>query len=221
MRGQGALQLRDGSLDPSRHEEDFAQPSLRAGGLGPLVGGLEDRDRLLEQWLGLVHPAAHDCELSGAGQRTAALDAVVAQPRRSLECPLRLEGGCERRGSIGRTCEPAARLGPHRVGIGSVRVGLVRVEVVHGDHLGDLVRIDPGLRGEEEGNRQVACPAVAPGDRLVRDPLHERLQEAELSALGRERVGLDGEQLLPHQARDELLDLVRRRARRALPDRES
>ena len=200
VRGEGALQLGDGLLDPSRHEEDLAQPRLGAGRLRAATAGLEDRDRLFEQSLGLVHPAAHARELSRPREGAPALDTVVGQPRRPLERPLRLERGGERGGTIGSAGEPAPRLGPDGVGVGRVGVGLVCVEVVHGDHLGDLVRIDAGLGGEEGGDGQVAGPPVAPRDRLVRDALDERLQEAELSALGRERVGLDGEQLLAHEA---------------------
>ena len=59
----------------------------------------------------------------------------------------------------------------------------------------------PASVGEEAGRRQMARPAVAPRDRLVGDALDERLQEAELAPLGRERIGLDREQLLADEAR--------------------
>ena len=76
------------------------------------------------------------------------------------------------------------------------------------DHLRDLVRVEAGIRREEARGGQVPPAPVAPGDRLVGDPLHERLQEAELAALGGERIGLEGKQFLAHEAADELLHVL-------------
>ena len=51
--------------------------------------------------------------------------------------------------------------------------------------------------------------AVAPRQRLVRDALHEVLEEPVLSALRRTRIGLDGQHLLADQRREEMLELRR------------
>jgi hypothetical protein len=50
------------------------------------------------------------------------------------------------------------------------------------DHLGDLVRIDARLAVEVGGGGQVLRLAVVPREHLVRNPLHEGLQEPVLPA---------------------------------------
>ena len=213
MRFERGLEQCHRLLDPVRGEEDLGQPRLGDGGVRPRAGGVEDRDRLDQQALRLAEPAAHRGQIARPGERLSALDILARQPCCPLERALRLERGSQRGGALGGAGEPAPRLAANDVAIGCVGVGLVRVEIVRGDHLGDLVRVDARVRGEKARRRKVARPAVAPGDRLVGDPLHERLQERELPSLGRERIGLDREQLLPHEARHERLDGLLRRPR--------
>jgi hypothetical protein len=56
---------------------------------------------------------------------------------------------------------------------------------VRGDHLRDLVRLEPGLGREIAPGSDVSRTAVTPGERLVGDALDERLQKADLTPLGR------------------------------------
>ena len=60
----------------------------------------------------------------------------------------------------------------------------MRVEVVRCDHLCDLVGVEAGVVGEVARRGEMARASVAPGDGLVGDALDERLEEAELAALG-------------------------------------
>src|SRR5581483_781428 len=77
--------------------------------------------------------------------------------------------------------------------------GPVRVEVVGGDDLDDLVL----LRAPD--GRQVACGGevlllpLPPRDRLVGDVADDVLEERVLAALGRPRIGLNPEHLLTHE----------------------
>ena len=83
----------------------------------------------------------------------------------------------------------------------------MRVEVVRGDHLRDLVGVGTRVLGQEARDGEVACATVAPRDRLVGDPLDEGLEEPEMASLRRERVGVDRQQLLSNEAVRELLHL--------------
>ena len=59
-----------------------------------------------------------------------------------------------------------------------------------GDHLDDLLLVRPA-GGEVPGGRQMTCLAVGLRERLVGDALQQVLEEAELAALRRARVGLE------------------------------
>ena len=65
----------------------------------------------------------------------------------------------------------------------------------------------PKLCLEVRGGGEVAALAVAAGERLVGDAADEVLEEAVLAALGRARVGLDAEDLLPYEASQERVEL--------------
>ena len=56
-----------------------------------------------------------------------------------------------------------------------------------------------------------AASSVVPRERLVRDSPDEVLEEAVLAVLGRARVGLEREHLLPHERREQRLQLALRR----------
>ena len=88
-----------------------------------------------------------------------------------------------------------------------VRDGLVRGQVVRGDHLDHLVLVLGEGGPQVRRGGQVPGTAVPSGKRLVRDVAHEILEEAVLAVLGRARVGLDAEHLLPHQRCEQRLGL--------------
>ena len=73
---EGAVEPRHGLLDASRDQEQVAESHLRPRDVGPVARLLEDGDCLLQQSLGLVHAAAHDGELAGAGEGAPPLDRV-------------------------------------------------------------------------------------------------------------------------------------------------
>ncbi len=178
-------------LDPARGEEDLASrtsaraASARAPAASRIAIASSSRARPRPS-----RPPITASSPARASERPRS-DLLARKLCGPLECPLRLERRSQRRRALGGAGEPAARLRPDVVAIGRVGVGRMRVEVVRRDHLGDLVGIDPGIGCQEACRREVARPAVAPRDRLVGDALDERLQEAELPALRRERIGLD------------------------------
>ena len=81
------------------------------------------------------------------------------------------------------------------------------IEIVRGDHFRDLVLVEARLPLEEARGCEMARLSVAPCERVVRDALDERLQEAVLAPLRRARVGLDREQLLAHERVEDRLEL--------------
>jgi hypothetical protein len=66
---------------------------------------------------------------------------------------------------------------------------------VRGDHLDDLVVVARPRVLEQSRDREVLRFAVTPRQRLVRDALHQGLEEPELPAFGRTLVRLDREEL--------------------------
>jgi hypothetical protein len=84
---------------------------------------------------------------------------------------------------------------------------------MRGDHFDDLVLLELLPCVEVSGHREMAGFAVATAQGLVRDSLDEVLEEAVLAPLGRVRVGLDLEELLPHERPERLLQVGGRDAR--------
>ena len=84
-------------------------------------------------------------------------------------------------------------------GIVRVRDRLVGVEQVGGDDLDDVVVLVAGHGDQVIGGREVARPPVALRHHVVRHPTDEVLEEAELAALGGERVGPQRKDLLANQ----------------------
>ena len=96
---------------------------------------------------------------------------------------------------------PAGRSGPgppSASASGPSGRAVVGGDVVSGERAGQLVLASAF---EEAGRGEVPGPAVAPGQRAVRDLADERLDEAVLAALGRSRVGLEREDLAPDERR--------------------
>ena len=91
-------------------------------------------------------------------------------------------------------------------GVRGIRRGPVRLEVMRRQDLGDLELLACPLPFEESGHGQVAGLAVALGERLVRHPPHQVLEERVLPSLRRAGVGLDAQYLLAHQRRQVRLD---------------
>ena len=114
---------------------------------------------------------------------------------------------CERSGSLACATQPVTRVRLDGSCILCVIVGGVRVKVVRRDHLRDLIRVEPRLALEEAGCRKMPSLAITARKRLVGDTLDERLQEAVLAPFGRARVGLEREQLLPHQGGEDRLEV--------------
>ena len=130
---------------------------------------------------------------------------AVARVRLALEggrvVAERLVGRPERRRTLRGAVEQLERGADQVLGIVVVGPVVERVEVVPGDDGGDLVA-RAGLL-EVSRHRQVACLAIAAGQRLVGDGAHERLHEPVLAPLGREPVGVDLEDLLADQLRED------------------
>ena len=86
----------------------------------------------------------------------------------------------------------------------------VGVQVMGGDHLGDLLPVVRECPAQVLGGRLVARLALAPGQRLVGDRAQQLLAETVLAALRREGVGADREHLLAHQRLKRPVHLRRR-----------
>ena len=192
---------------PAEHPQGEAETCCRTCGVMRSLGVLVERARLAEPRLGEVGRIARDGGLSGTLQQLGAFHVARCELGRAVESTSGVFHRCERRGSFGCTAQPVARLRFDDGGIVGTRFGGVCVEVVRRDHLRDLIRVDPCLSLEEAGGGEVAGLPVAAGERLVRDALDERLQEAVLAALRRARVGLEREQLLPHERGEDRLEV--------------
>ena len=134
-------------------------------------------------------------------------DRVVGQLERPLECTLRLEIRRERRRALRGTDEHLARHRADLLGVHVVRSGSVGVEVVGGDDLDDLVLLGAPDGREESRRGEMFRLSPLLGDGVVRDLLHDVLEERVLASLRRARVGLDGEHLLAEERREQRLQL--------------
>ena len=91
MGSQRALEHGYTLLDATGSEKDLTEPYLGARSVGPVAGGDEDPDRLLEQVCRFVEPAAHDGEVSGTCERPTPLRFLSGEIGGPLERTLRLE----------------------------------------------------------------------------------------------------------------------------------
>ena len=170
---------------------------------------LEDLERLAEQPGGGVHVGGVVGEPAGPVEQPRPLTGIVGQSCGLRKVALCLAGGRERLGALAGAEQRLARLLAHFLGVGRVGRRLVRVEVVRGDHLGDLVVVGECLVQVFRGC-EMACPPLAFRQRLVCDVANEVLQEAVLAVLRRAGVGLEAEHLLADERGEQRLELVGR-----------
>jgi hypothetical protein len=142
-------------------------------------------------------------ELAGSFEQQGPFEGLVGQVYRALEGALRVFSRRECGGSLGCAHEPVPRPRLDRCGILIVGGRPLRIQEVSGDDLGDLVRVDAGVSREVRRGGEVLRLPITSAERLVRDPLHERLQEAVLASLGRAGIGVEHEHLLPHERRQQ------------------
>ena len=109
----------------------------------------------------------------------------------AVEGALRLLGRGERRPRVRPRAEPVARLALIVVGVVRFGSAASASTVMRGDHLGDLIRVEPRVALQVRRGREMPSLALPSRQRVVGDALDERLEEAVLAALRRARVGLD------------------------------
>ena len=122
----------------------------------------------------------------------------------------RLLVGAQGGGPLGRCPQGDTGLGGNGVGLGSLGRVPVGGEVVAGEGAGGLVGPEAL---EETGRGEVTGLAVTLGEGVVGDLADERLDEPVLAALGRARVGLEGQELAPDERAQARLELSARRRR--------
>jgi hypothetical protein len=121
---------------------------------------------------------------------------------------LRRLGRADLRRAPGRPSQPLER---HRAQLVLVRIpggGAVGVEHVRRDQLGHLLAVVRERAAQVIGCRQVARPALAPREHLVGDRAQQRLGERVLAAVGRQRVGAHGKDLLANERGQRFLQLL-------------
>src|SRR5262249_26451662 len=96
-------------------------------------------------------------------------------------------------------------LGADLCGVWRAGIRLEGVEIVRRDHLDDLVLAQRAL--QVGGGSEVSRPSVCLREGLVGDAPEEILEEAVLPVLGRARVGLDTEDFLPGQGREQWIEV--------------
>ena len=111
----------------------------------------------------------------------------------------------QRGGPIGGAGQREASLGGDGIGLGALIGCFARGQVVVCERAGQLVLAE-ALEVTRGG--QVTRASVAARQRAVRDLADERLDELVLPALGRARIGLEVEQLAPHEPAQPRLQLV-------------
>ena len=165
-------------------EESHCFIEMRLGGIR-LATVQRNRPRALEE-LGLQHR-------------------IVREPDRHLEVCQRLRGCSERSRSLAGPHEHLAGGVTDLAGVGILRLCPIGVDVVGGEDFDDLLFLTQ--RSEVCSGSQVKRLSLAARDRVVCDLLHEVLQEAVLAALRRQQVRRQREDLLPHERREERLEL--------------
>ena len=102
----------------------------------------------------------------------------------------------KRRGPLGRARQALGGSRLDRRGIVLVGRGAVCLQEVRSYDFDDFGVVAAPLRLEIARDGEVTRLSLPPGERVVRDLLHERVQELVLPSFGRERVGLQGQDLL-------------------------
>ena len=135
-------------------------------------------------------------------------------PRIVDEVQRLLVGRCGRRGCAeggGAIAGPLVGLGrppAQLLGVDGSGVGVEGLAEVLGDHLGHLGSAVRVRDLEVVGDRDVTVLALPAGQVVVDDRPHESLCELELASFRRQRVSDDGEDLPPHQAGEEVVELA-------------
>ena len=124
---------------------------------------------------------------------------------RLLQVAQCLSGCTKSRGPLRSPAEPVARAGGQRLGIGARWRGLERLQVVRGDHCGQLVIAS---RLEVVSGSQVSATTVGLGQHAVGDLADDALHEGVLTPLGGARIHLELHELLADKVRQSLLELT-------------
>ena len=174
---------------------------------------LEATPSILEEGGCLLDPCPDRGHQAGLLDQLGLRDRVVDERCCALVVALRREVRAERRCPL-----PGPDLGivgslPNVGRIVRVRDRLVGVEQVGGDDLDDVVVLVAGSRDQVVGRREVPRPPVALRHHVVRHPTDEVLEEAELAALGGQRVGPQRQDLLANERVEEFPQLCLVQAR--------
>ena len=171
-------------LDPAAVPHHLGKARRDARGRMRRVGRLKALHRTFEVPGGLVEAGACVGHHPGSLQELCLQQRVVGELGRPHVGALGLGIRGERRRAVGRSNEHLPRLVADVPRVLRIRRGVVGVEVMRRDDLGDLVVLGaPGGREELRG-REVLGLALPPGDRLVGDAPHDVLEERVLPALG-------------------------------------
>ena len=178
------LEEGDRFLGTAEVPERTAHLSCRARCVVGPVPGLVELPRLiqaLERHLALVAVLR---EHAGAFDERRPLQRVARERTGLIECSAGVLHRRERGRPLARARQPLEGACLDLLGVVRRLVGPECVEVVSGDHLRDLVGLDPRLLREIDGGAQVLRLPVVSRKGLVGDPLDQRLEEAVLPALG-------------------------------------
>ena len=150
-----------------------------------------------------VHPR----RAAGLLEQAGSLAVVLGQLRRVLEVAPRLGAQGERDRRLAGPCQRLPCRRANLGDVGGVRVGRHRLQVVGGQHLGDVGGLArPGGLEVARGG-QVARLAALARQGPVGDRPQQRLEEAVGPPLRRARIVVAGEHLLGHQGIEVLGDL--------------
>ncbi len=177
---------------PDRLRVACGDPRRRVG----VALGLEQRESLVEAALRLGSKAVDEGNRAGPLEKLGLEQRDLGKLGCLVEVPSRLVVRGQRRCPLRRRPQALARLHPELGGVVRVRRRPVGLEVVRGDHLGDLllVRADAGF--ELGRDAQMAFLPFLARQRVVGDLLEQGMQESVLAALGRARVDFDDENFL-------------------------
>jgi len=131
---------------------------------------------------GLVLAGADESHEPGVLVQIGLHGPVVGELDRPLVCMLGLLVSCERRCTLRGAHEHLSRVVADPGGVLVVRRRTVGIEVVRREHLDDLLVVPQ--RRQVFGCCEVQRLALLPGQGVVRDFLHEVLEEAVLPTLG-------------------------------------
>ena len=202
----GLLHLDDRLLRLAEQPARFGKFDLRQRGALGIAPRLAEPERLGVQLGGPLQPVVLGRVAAGKLEHAGALVRLVRQLQPPFREPKSFPRRAQGRGPCGR---PFQGRGGTVADLRRVRVAgqePVRVKPVRRHHLGQLGAVSQ--LGDELGGGQVHRLAVAAGERLVGDRSCDRLHEAELPEVGRERIAVAVDQLLAGQRCERPVDLV-------------